>query len=92
MPVLEKIFNLSPQIRDTPQEKKLINNHTDANKDKIKGHSHLADIIRFCKTFKKVTKNLGFHLMLKAANFQDIIYTSMGDDINVTINKLYLYI
>ena len=30
--------------------------------------------------------------MLKATNLQVIIYTSMADDINVTINRLYLYI
>ena len=30
--------------------------------------------------------------MLKTADLQDIIYTSMDDDINVTINSWYLYI
>ena len=30
--------------------------------------------------------------MLKATNLQDFIYTSMADDIIVTINKFYLYI
>ena len=30
--------------------------------------------------------------MFKTANLQDIIYTSMADDINVTINSLYLYV
>ena len=30
--------------------------------------------------------------MLKTIDLQDIIYTSMGDDINVTINYLYLFI
>ena len=30
--------------------------------------------------------------MFKTAELQDIIYTSMADDINVTINSLYLYI
>ena len=30
--------------------------------------------------------------MLKTADLQDIMYTSMADDINVTINSLYLYI
>ena len=30
--------------------------------------------------------------MFKTANLQDIIYTSMDDDINVTINSLYLCI
>ena len=52
----------------------LINNHIDANKSKIKGNLYLEDVSGFCKTFKKVTKNLGFHLMFKTANLQDIIY------------------
>ena len=30
--------------------------------------------------------------MLKTNDLQDIIYTSMDDDINVTINTSYLYI
>ena len=30
--------------------------------------------------------------MLKTADLEDIIYTSMDDDINVTFNSLYLYI
>ena len=30
--------------------------------------------------------------MLKTNDLQDIIYTSMADDINVTINSLYLYL
>ena len=39
-----------------------------------------------------VTKNLGLHLMFKTNDLQNIIYTSMADDINVTINNLYLYV
>ena len=57
---------------------------------KVKGFLYLEDIFGFCKTFKKVTKNLGFHLTFKTNDLQDIIYTSMTDDINVTINNLYL--
>ena len=30
--------------------------------------------------------------MLKTTNLQEIIYTSMADGINVTINILYLYV
>ena len=30
--------------------------------------------------------------MLKTTNLQHIIYTSMGDDINMTFNSLYLHI
>ena len=70
----------------------LINNHTDANKSKTKGQFYLEDIFGFCKSFTKVTKNLGFHLALKTADLQDIIYTSMTDDVTVTINNLYLFI
>ena len=35
---------------------------------------------------------LGFHLSFKTNDLQDIIYTPMVDDINVTINNLYLYV
>ena len=92
IPLLEKLVDLPPQIRSTPQQKMLIDNHLDANEGKIEGYLYLEDIFGFCKIFKKVTKNLGFILMLKTADLQDIIYTSMADDINVTINSLYLYI
>ena len=92
IPVLNRLADLPVQIRDTPHQKMLINNHIDANRGKIKGYLHLEDIFGFCKTFKKVTKNLGFHLQFKTNDLQDIIYTSMTDDINVTINNLYLYV
>ena len=91
-PVLERNNRLSPRIRDTTYQKMLINNHTDANKGKIRGNFYLEDIFGLCKTFKKVTTNLGFRLMLKSADSQDIINTSMDDDVNVTNNSLYLYI
>ena len=35
---LERLQDLPPQIRSTPHQKMLINNHTDPNKGKIKGH------------------------------------------------------
>ena len=92
IPVLNRIADLPIQIRDTPHQKMLINNHIDANRGKIKRYLYLEDIFGFCKTFKKVTKNLGFHLQFKTNDLQDIIYTSMTDDINVTINNVYLYV
>ena len=92
IPVLKRLADLPVQIRDTPHQKILINNHTDANRGKIKGHLYLEDVFGFCKIFRKVTKNLGFHLTFKTNDLQDIIYTSMTDDINVTINILYLYV
>ena len=92
IPILERLADLPPQIRSTPHQKMLIDNHTDANKGKIKGYLYLEDIFGFCKTFKKVNKNLGFHLTFKINDLQNIIYSSMADDINVTINNLYLYV
>ena len=78
---------------DNPLKKILINNHAvEANKGRIKGQLALEHIFGFCKTFKKITKNLGFHLIFKMNDLQDIIFTTKADDINVTINSLYLYV
>ena len=92
IPLLERLADSPPQIRSTPHQKTLIDNHFDADKGKTEGYLHLEDIFKFCKTFKKVTKNLGFILMLQTADLQDIIYTSTADVINVTLISLYLYI
>ena len=70
----------------------LINNHTDANKGKIKGNLYLEDIFGFCKFFRKVNKNLNFHIRFKTNDFNNIIFSSMADDIHVTTNNLYLYV
>ena len=72
---------------------RLIISHSVAvNRGKFKGHIPLEHIIGFCKTFKKNTKNLGFHLTFKTADLQNIIFTSIANDIDVTINSLYLYV
>ena len=92
IPLLERLVDLPPQIKSIPHQKMLIDNHTDANKGRIKGYLYLEDIFGFCKTFKKVTKNLGFHLTFNSAKLQDIIYTSMADYIFVTNNSLYLFV
>ena len=71
----------------------LIDNHTQPiNRGKIKGLLLLEDIFGFCKTFKKITKNLGFHITLKTNDLQNIIFTTLANDINVTINSLYLFV
>ena len=69
-----------------------INNQIDANKRKFKGRLEWEQFFGFCKTFKKITKNLGFHLTFKTANLQDFILTTLATDVNVTINNLYLYV
>ena len=78
---------------NNPLKKILINNHAvEANKGKIKGHLPLEHIFGFCTTFKKITKNLGFQLIFKLNDLQDTIFTTIADDINVTINSLYLFV
>ena len=59
-------------------------------KVKLKNIYFLEDIFGFCNTLKEVTKNLGFHILLKTNDLQNIIYSSMADDIKVTNNNLYL--
>ena len=78
---------------DNPLKQILINNHAvEVNKGRIKGHLALENIFGFCKTFKKITKNLGFHLRFKMNNLQDIVFTTLANDITVTINSLYLFV
>ena len=55
-------------------------------------HFPLQYTFGFCQSSKKITKNLGFHLTFKTANLQDIIFTTIATDINLTINGLYLYV
>ena len=77
IPILERLADLPPEIRSTPH---------------LEGYPYLEDIFGFCRTFKKVTENLGFHLRFKTIDLQNIINSSMADDINVTSNNLYLYV
>ena len=88
--------NGNADFDSTSLKKMLINNHDiagqEVNKGKIKGQLALENIFGFCKSFKKITKNLGFHIIFRTADLQDIIYTSIADNINVTINSLYLFV
>ena len=56
IPILSKINDLPPQIRSTPHQKTMIENHTDANKGKIKGYLYLEGIFGFCKFSKRLLK------------------------------------
>ena len=65
-------------IQSTSLNKMLITNHeNDANRGKIKSQLPIEHIFGFFKTFKEVTKNLGFRITFKTANLQDSIYTTI---------------
>ena len=71
----------------------LINNHTQANRGNIKGHLSVEHVFGFCKTHKKIIKKLGFHyLTFRTNDLQDILFTTMANDITVTISSLYLFV
>ena len=71
----------------------LFENHTvEANKGEIQGQLLLEHIFGFCKTFKKFTKNLGFHLTLKTTDLQNFFLTTIATDTNVTLNSCYLFV
>ena len=59
-----------------------------ANKAKVKGQLPLEHMFGFCKTFKEITKNLGFHLSFKMNGLQNTI----AIDVNVTISSLSLFV
>ena len=81
------------EIGNTSLHHHLINIHDlAANKGKIEGVLPLEYIFGFCKTFKEITKQRGFNLTLKTADLQDFIYTTLGDDIKVNFDKLFLFV
>ena len=47
-------------------------------------------IFGFCKAFEKITINLGFLLTFKTTDIQNIIFTTIANDIDGTIKRLYL--
>ena len=53
IPILERFADLPTEIKYTPHQKSLRNNHIDVNKDKIKGFLNLEDIFGFCKSCKR---------------------------------------
>ena len=89
----DKIDEAQAESNNTSIKHMLINNHTvAANRGKIKGQLLLEDLFGFFKTFKKITKNLGFHITFKTNGLQNILYTELPVDINVTIISLYLFV
>ena len=81
-------------ILNSSLKKILIIIHSDDNKRLIRGYLPLENIFGFCKSFKKITKGLGFELDLRTSNRkQDILYTTLGDnDVNVTNTSISLFI
>ena len=80
--------NANADFDSASLKKMMINNHDLANKGKIKCPLPLEHIFGFCKPFKKITKNQDFNVTLRTVDLQDIIFTSIGDNINVIISSV----
>ena len=73
--------------------KRFVNNPGEVdNRVRIKGHLPLEHVFGVCRTLYIITKNLGFHLYFKTADFWDLIYTTSGSDFIITNDSLFLYI
>ena len=77
--------------------------HTLLKKTPIKNHKLAGDkskisiyywrtFLDFCKTFEKITKQLGFHLKYELADLKDIICTASAKKNTVTIKNLNLLV
>ena len=65
----DKIDEAEAGIANSTLKHMLIDSHTNEdNKRKIRANLPLEYIFGFCKTFKKITKGLGFELQLKTSN------------------------
>ena len=51
--LLERLADLPPQIRSTLHQKLLRDNHTDANKGKLKGYLYLQIFLDFAKLLRR---------------------------------------
>ena len=75
----DKYVESRDEIGSTPLKHHLILNHDIPTiKGKMKRPLPLEHLSRFCRTFRKITKQLGFHLSSKTADLQDIICTTLG--------------
>ena len=67
---IDKVNEFEAEISNTSLKQVLIDNlDIAANKRKIKGKLLIEHIFGFCKTFKKNTEQLGFHLTFRTADF-----------------------
>ena len=81
------------EIETTSLNHQPFNNHDVAgDKGKIVVQLILEHIFGFCKTFKKIPKQLGFHLTFKTTDLQDINSTTLGDNIKVNFDKLFFFV
>ena len=85
----DKIDESCAEINNTFLKHLLVSNYNVAgDKGKIKGHLPLEHLFGFCRTFKRITKQIRFHLTFKTPDLQEFIFTTIGGDVKVSFDKL----
>ena len=88
----DKIDDIEDGILESSMKQTLnINRDVEANKGQIIGLIPLKHNFGFCRTCKKFTEAVGFHLSFKTADIQLFVYKTLGIDITVSSDKLYWY-
>ena len=65
-------------INNTSLKELLLDNHTTpANKGQMFGILRIEHFFEFCKTFKKITKGLAFHLTFKTTDSENLVHTTL---------------
>ena len=92
--ILKYIDDGENGINDSSLKLILVNNHTEVNRGVIRSHLPLEYIFGFARSFKKITKGVGFELDLRTSTRKkDILYTTLEDnDVNATINSISLFV
>ena len=88
---LDKSDESEAEFENTSLHNHLRNHNVAANKGKLRVQIPLEHIFGFCKTFK-ISNQLGIHLTFETADLQDIIYTTLGDNIEVIFGKFFFYV
>ena len=90
----DKINETEAGMNDSTLKHMLINSHTnDDNRGKIRANLPLEHIFGFCKTFKKITKGLGFELQLKTSNEKKTLHTQPSEVMMLILQlRKFIYI
>ena len=71
----------------------LTDNHEQvADSGRITSQLPFGNLFRFCKTSRKITKNLCFHLNLRNAYLQDVIHKTIGDINKTKLRTFHLFV
>ena len=88
----DKIDEFQAQIQNISLKHLLFNNHDVADNEGRKKQLPLEHFLDSTELLKKITEQLGLYITFETADLLDILYTTIGNNIEVNLNKSLLYI